>query len=1132
MKKKNTASRLNKVDYFIFIFCAIGAVTMFALFYRDMNSFTLKKDEEPIARIYFKKNTAQRKFADNDVWEILRSSSYIYDGDKIRTSQNSEAYTEFSDSEAQLIQLREKSMIQIFRNRNEKVVDFVSGEIHVTNVSGGGEKLIVRANQKEIELGDSSEVEITIPEKSGSSQQDVVIEVVKGRVEVSQLKPDGKKDASVKSTVLAGGESYRNNMKVAAADVRRESAVETVVEHAEPVIEHVEPVIEHVEPVIEHVEPIIEQVEPAFENSSSWPNVETVKPVIERTETVTERKKPVETKKTDVKPKPVKKADSGRTNAVSDTGNASGKTSVEPKASGTVEKAKKDFPDTFTEIVDYVLSGKSGEEGYNARVEQIREENEKYGVFGIGAEKDDSSKLDSAKKDAAKVEIVENEAAAKDPGKVLTIYAENDEFKTRVADYYPGYDAEKNRIGNVKVNWIIPPSGNSGSYLKVIENALATQDVTAQDDRIDMFLVESAYIQEFIESSGTLDMISDVGISSDSLSAQYQYVKDVTGQGGKLKGLSWQACPGGLIYRRSIARDVLGTDDPEKVQEMLSDWDRFDEVAAKAKEKGYYMVSGPGDDFYAVSRSGKSTWIQDGTLTVPDDMKRWVSQQKEFSEKEYSMGAQPWSKEQMQGLKKDGRVFCYFGPSWYYSFNLAPEAGDSAEGSFGDWAICTGPSGFYWGGTWVFVRDGSDNLNLSRDILEKLTSDDSVMLRMARGTGDFVNNERVMESLASDASFGVDFLGGQNPVPYLLASAKSIGNVGLSGYDNVISDIFMESMMRYFRGEVPEKTAYADFYEKVHARYPDLIVPEIELDVLEVGAKGSADFSSARFARNVFNPEEGRYNYEFTIGLKDIFGADKTIPKGSIIDLEISGVPENDIPRLAVQVSTGEREWKRAHVFIKAGLADGGGPFAGKRFVKNRRIILSEGVANTNFSSLGLSYEPDIHDAETAIKNLKVKASVVGLESSVEKQTVGEDFSREMNFASVRMWPGTVDEQNSRYEYNAYIDTEYAFGKSFIIPSRRKYRITISGTCSSDFTGVSLGIDGNDLSDSWVQYAPYVAFPEASGIAGEPFAFSVVCEFEREMLSDLADIHLIFEGKDKKEMINVNSLKVLIEALP
>ena len=213
MKKKNTASRLNKVDYFIFIFCAIGAVTMFALFYRDMNSFTLKKDEEPIARIYFKKNTAQRKFADNDVWEILRSSSYIYDGDKIRTSQNSEAYTEFSDSEAQLIQLREKSMIQIFRNRNEKVVDFVSGEIHVTNVSGGGEKLIVRANQKEIELGDSSEVEITIPEKSGSSQQDVVIEVVKGRVEVSQLKPDGKKDASVKSTVLAGGESYRNNQE-------------------------------------------------------------------------------------------------------------------------------------------------------------------------------------------------------------------------------------------------------------------------------------------------------------------------------------------------------------------------------------------------------------------------------------------------------------------------------------------------------------------------------------------------------------------------------------------------------------------------------------------------------------------------------------------------------------------------------------------------------------------------------------------------------------------------------------------------------------------------------------------------------------------------------------------------------
>ena len=47
----------------------------------------------------------------------------------------------------------------------------------------------------------------------------------------------------------------------------------------------------------------------------------------------------------------------------------------------------------------------------------------------------------------------------------------------------------------------------------------------------------------------------------------YKYTKDImTDSNGVLKGVSWQACPGGLIYSRSIAKDVLGTDDPAKVQ--------------------------------------------------------------------------------------------------------------------------------------------------------------------------------------------------------------------------------------------------------------------------------------------------------------------------------------------------------------------------------------------------------------------------------------------------------------------------------------------------------------------------------------------------------------------------------------
>ncbi len=165
---------------------------MLYLFYRDLNSFTIKLSEEPVAKVYFKKNLAQRKFQDNDIWEVLTDSSDIYDGDKIRTSKNSEAYTEFNDSDIK-IQLREKSMVQIFKNKKEQSLDFIGGEIFVANNSPE-KKLIIHTGKKEIALSNESEVKVVRTESpkepaSGvedNSEDSVVIEVLNGHVEVSE----------------------------------------------------------------------------------------------------------------------------------------------------------------------------------------------------------------------------------------------------------------------------------------------------------------------------------------------------------------------------------------------------------------------------------------------------------------------------------------------------------------------------------------------------------------------------------------------------------------------------------------------------------------------------------------------------------------------------------------------------------------------------------------------------------------------------------------------------------------------------------------------------------------------------------------------------------------------------------
>ena len=165
-------------------------------------------------------------------------------------------------------------------------------------------------------------------------------------------------------------------------------------------------------------------------------------------------------------------------------------------------------------------------------------------------------------------------------GKVFNIYAWNEEFKGFFEKYYTVPEG-------VTVNWIITPSDN-GAYQQKLDQALLSQADAAADDKVDMFLAESDYIQKYAESDFTQD-ITKLGVTDFSNAYKYT-VQAASDENGVVKGVSFQCCPSALIYRRSIAKDVLGTDDPAEVQAKLDSWEKFEAVAADAKAKGYYML--------------------------------------------------------------------------------------------------------------------------------------------------------------------------------------------------------------------------------------------------------------------------------------------------------------------------------------------------------------------------------------------------------------------------------------------------------------------------------------------------------------------------------------------------------------
>ncbi|HAK68618.1 MAG TPA: ABC transporter substrate-binding protein [Treponema sp.] len=430
----------------------------------------------------------------------------------------------------------------------------------------------------------------------------------------------------------------------------------------------------------------------------------------------------------------------------------------------------------------------------------------------------------SKNKDAA----ASSGAKAPAAGKVLNIYVWNEEFQGRVRQFYPGYNASNDTIGDVKVNWVITPNANN-AYQNKLDEVLLQQENAAADDKVDIFLVEADYALKYTDTPYTLDVKKDVGLTDADLSRQYKYTKDImTTPAGILKGVSWQACPAGVIYRRSIAKDVLGTDDPDQVQNYLSDWAKFDGVAKQAKDKGYIMVSGYDDDFRVFSDNVKSPWVIGNKINIDPSIREWISQTKTYTDNGYNNKASLWSPEQWAGAKKDGKVMCYFGPAWFIDFSLAPQTKDNPDGenalgngSYGDWAFCKGPQGYSWGGTWICGAAGTDNIDLVKDIMLKMTCDDAVMTKMAEDVGEFANNEVAMTKIAN-GSYANAFLGGQNHIKYFLDSAKSIDKSNISPYDQGMTEKLQAAMKDYYDGKVTEDQAWENFYKSILETYPNL----------------------------------------------------------------------------------------------------------------------------------------------------------------------------------------------------------------------------------------------------------------------------------------------------------------------
>ncbi|SDB30141.1 hypothetical protein SAMN02910298_01483 [Pseudobutyrivibrio sp. YE44] len=445
---------------------------------------------------------------------------------------------------------------------------------------------------------------------------------------------------------------------------------------------------------------------------------------------------------------------------------------------------------------------------------------------GCGNSSDNSGSAEQAA--PATAEEIDAEAAAvelpEDTGKVLNIHCWNDEFQTRLKDHYPGYeevDATHGKIGDVEVVWTMTPSTDN-AYQNNLDDALLKQADVSDDEKVDLFLVEADYALKYVDEDVTIPL-SELGITSDQLADQYTYTQSiVTDSTGRLKGSSWQACSAGLIYNREAAKEVLGTDDPDEVQALVSDWDKYNETAQKIADAGYTMCSAM-DTYRTYSNNVSGPWVQDGKLVIDPNIEKWIDDSKTLVDAKVEDTDDLWSDDWGKGKNPEGKVFCYFGPAWFFNFCL--NADDSASiASKGGWGYCVGPQSYFWGGTWICAATGTDNANLVKDIILTMTTDQKVLKDIAMKDQDCVNSKTVLAELAGSEDGNIALLGGQNPYKQLAEGAEKIDLSNLSKYDQGCTEELEKAMKNYFLGNATKDEAIAAFKKAVSEKYPDISV--------------------------------------------------------------------------------------------------------------------------------------------------------------------------------------------------------------------------------------------------------------------------------------------------------------------
>ena len=387
-------------------------------------------------------------------------------------------------------------------------------------------------------------------------------------------------------------------------------------------------------------------------------------------------------------------------------------------------------------------------------------------------------------------------ASVSDYSDKVVIYSNNKTFEDLLDKYCGDIEIDYRYFG-----------GDADIYKSTIDAAIEEGD---SEEEPDLIIMDGSMASEYMN---TLDVqsVNSLGITYDELGDMFDYTLQAScSDEGVIMGISWQLCPSGIFYNRTLAETYLGVSEPEDVAPYFESWEKVIETCGtvNAASEGAVKVITGIDEIYGTYCMGRTqSWVLDGNLTIEPYMSDFYEYAKTLNDGELTFNEPIWTTSWNDHIK-NGDVMTFWGPLDVFNYHIVM---NDIKASDKNWGLVASPTASFNNGQWMIIPKTCDMEASVAEIIRAITLNEDNLSEMA-ADGIFVNSKSVMESCASDVSFCLDELGGQNPLPVLLDTAMAIDYPICIQRDDDIDSEFLLSVDIYVNGDAETlEDAYNQF---------------------------------------------------------------------------------------------------------------------------------------------------------------------------------------------------------------------------------------------------------------------------------------------------------------------------------